>query len=220
MFKRLIAVSIGLFSLSGCMYQQEPMPEITSTTDYMKFGGAQKEKFAPKVPEISTEGINNIPQTWFPPRNAEKKWTAIIIHHSATKSGNSAIFDKWHKESKHWNGVGYDFVIGNGTDSFDGQVEVTYRWKEQKTGAHCGGTPGNWANVDGIGICLVGDFSKAPPTGREMQSLVKLVRFLQSRYNIPKSRIYGHSNTPGYTGGSVCPGRYFNMQELKSSLDF
>ena len=90
----------------------------------------------------------------------EKKWTAIVIHHSGTKNGDTAIFDKWHRENNHWEGVGYDFVIGNGSNSGDGQVEVTYRWQKQVTGAHCGGTPGNWANKDGIGICLVGDFNQ------------------------------------------------------------
>lgn len=88
------------------------------------------------------------------------------------------------------------------------------------TGAHCGGTPGNWANERAVGICLVGDFMKAAPTNRQMQSLVKLIRFLQKRYNIPKSRIYGHGDTPGYTGGSLCPGRYFPMSRLKLMLEF
>jgi len=32
-----------------------------------------------------------------------------------------------HKEKTHWAGIGYDFVIGNGTDSGDGEIEVTFR---------------------------------------------------------------------------------------------
>jgi N-acetyl-anhydromuramyl-L-alanine amidase AmpD len=119
----------------------------------------------------------------------------------------------------HWEGIGYDFVIGNGTDSGDGQVEVTYRWREQKTGAHCGGTAGNWANKEGIGICLVGNFNTTVPTRRQMQSLVKLVRFLQSRYDIRKSRIYGHGSTPG-AHITDCPGRNFSLARLKSMLDY
>jgi N-acetyl-anhydromuramyl-L-alanine amidase AmpD len=114
--------------------------------------------------------------------------------------------------------VGYDFVIGNGVDSADGLVEVTYRWRNQQTGAHCGGTGGNWANEDGIGICLVGNFNKTSPTSRQMQALVKLVRFLQARYKIPTSRIYGHGTTPG-ARVTDCPGKRFPMSTLKSMLE-
>ena len=150
------------------------------------------------------------------PSHSERAWTAIIIHHSGTNEGNAAIFDKWHREENGWNGVGYDFVIGNGTDSGDGEVEPTFRWKGQLTGAHAGGTPGNWANEEGIGICLVGDFNKYSPTTKQRESLVKLVHFLQQRYHIPKSRIYGHGSVPG-GHDTDCPGRKFPMSWLKSA---
>jgi N-acetyl-anhydromuramyl-L-alanine amidase AmpD len=122
-----------------------------------------------------------------------------------------------HREENHWDGVGYDFVIGNGTNSGDGQVEVTFRWKEQRTGAHCGGTPDNWANEDGIGICLVGNFDHDTPSPRQMQSLAKLVHFLQERYGISNRRIYGHNTTPG-ARATACPGRRFPMSRLKQTL--
>jgi N-acetylmuramoyl-L-alanine amidase len=159
----------------------------------------------------------NVPNAWLPPAQVEKGWTAIVIHHSATERGNAAIFDRMHREQNHWDGVGYDFVIGNGTDSGDGQVEVTFRWRQQLTGAHCGGTPDNWANVDGIGICLVGNFQYATPTPRQMQSLVQLVRFLQKRYGISRDHVYGHSNTPG-ARVTACPGARFPMATFKRML--
>jgi hypothetical protein len=170
---------------------------------------------AKTYPKLNTEVPSGwSPLAWMPERN----WSAIIIHHSASRSGNAAIFDNWHREGKGWDGVGYDFVIGNGTDSGDGQVEVTSRWRYQKVGAHAGGTPGNWANKEGIGICLVGDFNRTTPTRAQLQSLARLVSFLQDRYNIPKNRIFGHGTTPG--GHSTdCPGRRFPMAELKSILD-
>jgi len=128
------------------------------------------------------------------------------------------MIDKYHREVNGWDGVGYDFIIGNGKGSPDGRVEVTFRWRNQVAGAHCGGTPGNWANEYGIGICLIGDFTKTAPTYRQMQSLRKLVQFLQRRYKIPASKIYGHSSTPGYTRGTECPGRNFPMSAFKRSL--
>ncbi len=204
-----------LMILSGCASNNVPMPEIVYSP------GSATELILPKSakPKQSRDySYTNSPGVWYPPSDLEKKWTAIIIHHSATESGNAEIFDKWHKENNHWDGVGYDFVIGNGTDSGDGQVEVTFRWKKQIPGAHCGGTSGNWANEDGIGICLVGDFSQTAPTERQMQSLVKLIRFLQQQYEIPKSRIYGHRTTPG-ARVTECPGDNFPMSRLKSMLD-
>jgi hypothetical protein len=142
----------------------------------------------------------------------ERPWKAIVIHHSGTDYGNAAIFDRWHREGNHWEGVGYDFVIGNGTSSPDGGVEVTFRWRQQMTGAHCK-TPNNWANKEAVGICLVGNFNKNHPTERQWESLVKLVRFLQHRYRIPQKNIYGHKETPG-AGVTECPGNHFSVQQL------
>jgi len=159
----------------------------------------------------------HVPQTWIPSTGRERQWTAIVIHHSATDAGNAEIFDRWHREENHWDGVGYDFVIGNGSDSADGAVEVTFRWRQQREGAHCGGTPDNWANEEAVGICLVGDFSYHPPSAAQMQALSRLIQFLQSRYDIPLDRIYGHGTTPG-SRITECPGRQFPLTRLKASL--
>jgi hypothetical protein len=210
MSKRIFVIYCCLLVLGGCVYDDEPMPKITR--DY----SIQPKLSTPAKSE--TDSIDNVPRWWLPSSNVEKSWTAIVIHHSGTKNGNAAIFDKWHREGNHWEGVGYDFVIGNGTDSGDGEVEVTYRWREQVTGAHCGGTAGNWANRDAVGICLVGNFNQTLPTSRQMQSLARLIRFLQSRYGIPKSHIYGHNTTPG-ASITDCPGKRFPMAWLKLMLD-
>jgi hypothetical protein len=215
MFNRVLIALSCVLILGGCMYNDEPMPEIIH--DYQATEPVKPKLSTPAPSRVipSTEGF---PQGWIPPLSVEKRWTAIVIHHSATKSGNAAIFDKWHREGNHWQGVGYDFVIGNGSNSGNGEVEVTYRWQKQITGAHVGGTPGNWANKDGIGICLVGDFNRTQPTNAQMQALVRLVRFLQSRYGIPKSRIFGHKDTPGAGTVTDCPGRNFPMDWLKSQI--
>ncbi len=213
MFWKILITSSCLFFLGGCVFNSEPMPEIAY--DYKL---EEPVKVIPPRATYPEPDIGNIPRSWLPAPYLEKKWTAIVIHHSGTKSGNSAIFDKWHREGRHWEGVGYDFVIGNGTDSGNGQVEVTYRWRNQVTGAHCGGTPGNWANEDAVGICLVGDFNKTVPNYQQMASLAKLVRFLQRRYGISKSNVYGHNTTPG-ARITDCPGKNFPMAKLKSMLE-
>ncbi len=208
-----VSIILGLvLVLGGCGSNNAPMPQIVN-------GPTGEPESAPQeVTKPSRKYVrSNVPKDWLPPSRIEKKWTAIVIHHSATETGHAAIFDRMHREENHWDGVGYDFVIGNGTDSSDGQVEVTFRWRQQVPGAHCGGTPGNWANIDAVGICLVGNFNRTVPTRQQMDSLVKLVRFLQRRYSIPESRIYGHKTTPG-ARATDCPGRRFSIAGLKTML--
>ena len=207
---QLIAVCACLFVLSGCRLAAEPMPRIVID-----------EVVSPKVSGAGgtwKDTDASIPGHWLPSLHLERKWTAIVIHHSGTKNGSAAIFDKWHRRGNYWEGVGYDFVIGNGSNSADGQVEVTFRWRNQTTGAHCGGTEDNWANKEAVGICLVGNFNETFPSTVQMRSLVKLVRFLQKRYGIPKSRIYSHNTTPG-ARATDCPGRNFSLEQLKSLLE-
>ncbi|MHC4259678.1 MAG: peptidoglycan recognition protein family protein [Planctomycetota bacterium] len=203
-----------MFIFGGCINSDEPIPRIVSPPHDREI----------PIPDPPTEGPtarrttnSNVPPSWIPPSRLEKRWAAIVIHHSDTSNGSAAIFDDYHK-SKLWDGIGYDFVIGNGTNTGSGQVEVTFRWREQRVGAHCK-TPDNWANEKAVGICLVGNFEHTRPTGEQMRSLVKLVRFLQDRYRIPKIRIWGHNTTPG-ARVTDCPGRMFPTAWLKSKLDF
>ena len=213
--KWLLLVILGL---AGCI-SEEPMPIVVY--DYPAPAPTVSQPATvssqPAIPSTSLP-VGSIPRSWLPSR-PDRAWSAIVIHHSATREGNAAIFDKWHREENGWEGVGYQFVIGNGSHSGDGEVEPTYRWRGQLTGAHCGGTPGNWANEEGIGICLVGDFTRSAPTAGQRESLVRLIRFLQQRYRIPKSRIYGHGTTPG-AHITDCPGDRFPMAWLKSALPY
>lgn len=150
---------------------------------------------------------------WYPPGGISKRWTTIVVHHSATSTGNARSFDRNHRE-KGWEELGYHFVIGNGTSSGDGVVEVGGRWRTQKHGAHCK-TPDNYFNEHGIGICLVGDFNKSRPTPRQMASLQRLVAFLCDQCKIPDSRVTTHGLV---TNKTECPGRNFPIMSLRRSL--
>ena len=214
----LCGTMLTILLITGCDTDGGGVPEIVGNAAHTVLQPVTSVLGCNQRPAPVVPVDKNIPAAWYPPVGREKGWKAIVLHHSATHKGNADKFDDYHKNGKHWMGVGYDFVIGNGNGSGDGSVEVTFRWREQIAGAHVGGTPGNWANEDAIGICLVGDFTKTGPTSRQMNSLVKLIRFLQRRYRVPKSRIYGHSNTPGYKGGTLCPGKNFPMYRLKQML--
>ncbi|MFH1877257.1 MAG: N-acetylmuramoyl-L-alanine amidase [Candidatus Omnitrophota bacterium] len=142
-----------------------------------------------------------------------KKWKYIIVHHSASDRGSATEFNKAHI-NRGWSGVGYHFVIDNGTcGKDDGQIESTPRWTKQLDGAHC---KAGGMNYNGIGICLVGNFSE--PTGtvtsRQMNSLVFLVNALSNYYNIPTSHIMGHGQVPG--AKTECPGTKFPWAEFWS----
>lgn len=208
---------LAVMLLGGCTQNEAQMPQIVHEPQIQPGIVA----YTPPAPTVTTPADfkrpdSSVPPAWIPPAYSERDWKAIVIHHSATAGGNAAIFDKQHREQNGWDGVGYDFVIGNGSDSGDGEVEVTFRWTGQITGAHCK-TPGNWANENSIGICLVGNFELMPPSPLQMDSLVRLVGFLQDRYNIDSSRIYGHNTMPG-ARSTACPGANFSIWRLKSML--
>jgi len=58
------------------------------------------------------------------PLYQSRKWTYIIIHHSATDVGDAYYFNILHRR-RGWDGIGYDFVIDNGTKSKqDGAIEA------------------------------------------------------------------------------------------------
>ena len=151
---------------------------------------------------------------WFP-RGGKicPRWSTIVVHHSATPNGCARSFDRYHRD-KGWDELGYHFVIGNGTDTPDGLVEVGSRWYKQKHGAHCK-TPDNYFNEHGIGICLVGDFTKTRPTQRQLASLERLVGFLCDRCGISPARVVSHGSV---THKTACPGRFLPMATVRHAV--
>ncbi|MEN6385096.1 MAG: peptidoglycan recognition family protein [Phycisphaerales bacterium] len=186
---------------------------------YRSYTPSTTKKYASTNPyKIESNKKTASASPWAPPANLEKNWKAIVIHHSATDTGNVASIDDYHRNNNGWDGIGYDFVIGNGSGAGNGEIDSTFRWTGQKTGAHCKTDASNWANEQAIGICLIGNFNSRRPSSNQMTSLLKLVRFLSNRYDIPASRIYGHSTTPGHSTKTDCPGKHFNMSYVKSNL--
>lgn len=170
-------------------------------------------RIAPRVGLPNTPGLSE--PDWLPSgRRISKRWRYIVIHHSATRTGGAAKFDKHHRERNGWDELGYHFVIGNGTSTPDGMVEVGPRWRKQKHGAHCK-TRDNYYNEHGVGICLVGDFTRSRPTADQLASLERLVRFLCERCNIAPSNVTTHR---AVTGKTRCPGRFFALARLRRSI--
>jgi len=145
----------------------------------------------------------------------ENSWRYIVIHHSATKTGSAARFDDYHRNKRKWeHGLAYHFVIGNGSFSEDGAIEVGERWKKQIHGAH---TANMSCNRIAIGVCLVGDFeNEGEPTNNQFESLTNLVQHLSRKYCIPLTNIILHKHVT--QKGTACPGKNFPYAELQTRL--
>jgi hypothetical protein len=222
--KTLLLLTVGSIALAGCA----PGPQTVATLPAPSFAApVVNHPEVPKLPPVAPAKIPNKtepaqpqvarkplpqsgPQDWSPAVKS-RPWKWIVVHHSATPAGGAAAFDRMHK-AKGWDGLGYDFVIGNGTDTADGQIEVGYRWKQQLTGAHAK-TADNSYNEYGIGICLVGNFEVDRPTAAQMASLAKLVGHLSRTYRIAGANVVGH----GDTKATDCPGRFMNINTVRNS---
>ena len=141
------------------------------------------------------------------------RWKWIVAHHSAIKDGNAAIYGKAHRQRGMENGLAYHFVIGNGIDSGDGEIEIGPRWIRQIKGGHVHRED---INEVGIGICLVGNFERHKPTSKQMEQLTGLVHALLGRCKLPATAVKTHQQAhPGHTR---CPGRYFPTSSWLASL--
>jgi len=158
-----------------------------------------------------TTPMTGIPVAWIPPVTP-RQWKWIVVHHSATTTGGAAEFDKMHK-AKGWDELGYDFVIGNGSDTGNGQIEVGPRWTKQKIGAHAKSSD-NRFNEYGIGICLVGNFDVERPTPQQIASLEHLMAYLMITYHIGPDEIMGHNDTKA----TDCPGKYLNIGTIRRDV--
>ena len=108
-----------------------------------------------------------------------RRWQFIVVHNSGTRQGNARVFDYYHKHVRRMqNGLAYHFVIGNGTSTGNGQVEVGDRWRRQINGGH---VHSDYLNNISLGICLVGDFNRDQPTRAQLDACEELIRYLRDR---------------------------------------
>jgi N-acetylmuramoyl-L-alanine amidase len=108
-----------------------------------------------------------------------RRWQFIVVHNSGTRQGNARVFDYYHRHVRRMqNGLAYHFVIGNGTSTGNGQIEVGDRWRRQINGGH---VHSDYLNNISLGICLVGDFNRGQPTRAQLDSCEELIRYLRDR---------------------------------------
>lgn len=132
-------------------------------------------------------------------------WRTITVHHSATRQGSAKAFDRDHRR-RHMGGLFYHFVIGNGTGTSDGAVEVGWRWRQQVKSNR----------LYDINVCLVGDFSLQQVSQAQIESLVNLIHALRARYSISLESVRKHEDVKGRH--TACPGKNFPFQRLMERL--
>jgi hypothetical protein len=119
----------------------------------------------------------------------------VILHHSATASGNVETFRRYHVDQLGYGDVGYHFIVCNGNGGSDGELQEGR--PILMTGAHAYGR-----NKDSIGVCLVGNFTKTMPTEAQMETLYTLLQKLVKRYSISPDHVLGHNEVCS----TDCPG--------------
>ncbi|HST31653.1 MAG TPA: N-acetylmuramoyl-L-alanine amidase [Chthoniobacterales bacterium] len=138
------------------------------------------------------------------------RWQYIVVHNSGTRQGNAAAFDYYHRHFRRMqNGLAYHFVIGNGTSTGNGQVEVGDRWRRQINGGH---VHSDYLNNIALGICLVGDFNRDQPTRAQLDCCEELIRYLRQRCgkvgdHYPIVKPHREINPPRWA--TDCPGDVF-----------
>lgn len=138
------------------------------------------------------------------------RWKFTIVHNSGTRQGNARAFEYYHRRVRRMqNGLAYHFVVGNGTSSGDGQIEIGDRWRRQINGGH---VHSDYLNNISLGICLVGDFNRDQPTKAQLAATEELVKYLRERCGKVDGRAmpvrpHREMNPPRF--GTDCPGDAF-----------
>jgi hypothetical protein len=148
------------------------------------------------------------------------RWRYIAVHNSGTRQGNARAFEHYHRYVRRMqNGLAYHFVIGNGTSSGDGEIEIGNRWRLQLQGGH---VHSDYLNNISLGICLVGDFNRDLPTAQQLAALEELIRYLRQRvgridhkWSIVKA--HREINPPRWP--TDCPGDRFPYRWLHGKFD-
>ena len=166
-------------------------------------------------------------------------WSGIVVHHSATPDGKLNDWEGIRKFHTSWRYDGNIIVKEKGENLLaNGDkrvlrpwVDIAYHFGLERVndalqvmigrplsivGAHAVGF-----NHTHIGVCIVGDFDKAPPAEDVWESAVKLVRNVMYVFKLSHTCVLGHRETFSIRNVPVektCPGSKFEMKNFQNSL--
>jgi hypothetical protein len=168
---------------------------------------------SPLLSVENTRGVDAIFNTSSPIEQG--RWDSIVIVHSGSPAGTPASIGAKH-ESIGYDGLGFHFLIGNGTGMGDGEIHLGRRWLSQSSGAALSGIDTKRSERM-IEICLIGDGDRGPFTTEQVRYLAMVVDALLQKTGISPDRVYLHDELASTTS----PGRYFprsSFRELLGSL--
>lgn len=159
-----------LVQKSGTVEEEPvPIPEPEEKNWWWPFGHGKQYKY---LTRSVREAIDDA-------HVARHRWRYIVVHNSGTRQGNARAFNYYHRYVRKMpNGLAYHFVIGNGTSSGNGSVEIGPRWINQINGGH---VHSDYLNSIALGICLVGDYNHEKPTREQLEALDELIGYLRKR---------------------------------------
>lgn len=197
---------------SGIVEEEEPPPAVEQEESrwWWPFGGGPRYKYLTR----------SVRQAIDDARVARHRWRYIVVHNSGTRQGNAKAFDYYHRRVRKMpNGLAYHFVIGNGTSSGNGAVEIGPRWVNQITGGH---VHSDYLNSIALGICLVGDYNREKPTREQLEALDELVKYLRKRvgktdHKLAVVKPHRDINPPQWP--TDCPGDRFPYHWLNSKFE-
>ncbi|KXU38222.1 hypothetical protein AXK11_00795 [Cephaloticoccus primus] len=159
---------------------------------------------------LATSSLAEVIAASAPLRIDRQRWRHIVLHHSGIERGSAKTYDAEHRRRGMENGLAYHFVIGNGRDCPEGQIDIGPRWLKQLRGGH---VRDSHVNDTGIGICLVGNFEQRAPSPKQLAATWALIDWLRRGQINPKHTITVHRWVD--RNHTVCPGRHFPFAELK-----
>ncbi|XP_061190662.1 peptidoglycan recognition protein 1-like [Saccostrea echinata] len=126
----------------------------------------------------------------------------VYIHHGATPGCHNKAecirlvqsYQNYHMDTHGWPDIGYSFIVGE-----DGNIYEGRGWNE--IGAHTYGH-----NYDGLGFCVMGDFTSHVPNDLAINALKSLIACGVNSGRITQNYVLkGHRDV----GQTSCPGDKF-----------
>lgn len=130
--------------------------------------------------------------------------TEVTLHHTATPANWSPErIAAIHTDQNGWPGIGYDFLVYANGDILQVNTLETINYHN--------GTN----NTNAIGVAMVGNFDQGEIPAKQRSAVLRLIRWLNRRDDLPNLRhLYGHNEKKS----TACPGRYTNMTEFRQRL--
>ncbi|GIN60546.1 hypothetical protein J27TS8_05390 [Robertmurraya siralis] len=130
-----------------------------------------------------------------------KKVTKVVCHHPAHPTWGIMEIHNYHKNSKGWAGIGYNYLICK-----NGRIQ---EGRGKNVGAHCSGR-----NSDTLGVCFQGDFDKQQMTDAQVKAGGWLIAKLIKEHGLQINDVLGHRDL----AATACPGKNFRMADLKAEI--